>query len=241
MKYTERIISAFFITMLAILLTNTAKAQEENWNQIDKRKVLSSDTIHRKKYTLIFINMQPNLDTVLKRRMIDAYFKVYPAEAKTYHKKTIRTVVFVMDPQYKGVAATSNGLVRFNPEWFSKKPNDIDVVTHEVMHIVQGYPNNAGPGWITEGIADYVRYKFGVDNEAAGWKLPDLKPEHHYDNAYRITARFFVWLEEKKKKGLVKKLDKAMRQAKYTEAFWKEQTGLTVEELWKEYVVDPRI
>jgi hypothetical protein len=32
------------------------------------------------------------------------------------------------------------------------------------MHIVQAYPDGAGPWWITEGIADFVRFDDGIDN-----------------------------------------------------------------------------
>ncbi len=43
------------------------------------------------------------------------------------------------------------------------------------MHIVQGYPGYGDarvPGWLVEGIADYARDRYGMDNAAAGWALP---------------------------------------------------------------------
>jgi hypothetical protein len=122
-----------------------------------------------------------------------------------------------------------------------KNPEDIDVVTHEGMHIVQSYPGGAGPGWVTEGVADYVRYKMGVNNAAGNWSLPALRENHHYTNAYRVTARFFVWIESKHGEGLVKKLDHAMRSKEYSEEFWKTHTGKTVDELWADYKADPAL
>src|SRR6202000_3023031 len=115
------------------------------------------DTIKKNKLTLIFINKDTAFSAVTKQRLTDAFFIVYPEEIKTYNKESATQVTFVIDPAYKGVAATGGGVVRFNPAWFAKNPEDIDVVTHEVMHIVQNYGRNEVPGWLTEGIADYGR------------------------------------------------------------------------------------
>jgi len=111
--------------------------------------------------------------------------------------------------------------VVYSSIWMDKHPEDIDVVTHEVMHIVQNYGHSVGPGWLTEGIADYARFKFGVDNAGAKWALPALKPEHHYKNSYRITAGFFNWIEQHVKKGTIKAVDKSLRDHSYTREFGK--------------------
>ncbi|MEO8112703.1 MAG: basic secretory protein-like protein, partial [Ginsengibacter sp.] len=118
---------------------------------------------------------------------------------------------------------------------------DLDVVTHEVMHIVQSYPGGAGPGWITEGIADYVRNKMGVNNEAGDWRLPEYNSRQNYTDAYRVTARFLQWIEQKYKSNLVQKLDADMRNKKYAPAFWKTETGKTIDQLWSEYAANPAI
>lgn len=225
--------------MLLPLLTGiTARAQ---WDHIATEGVISRDTFSRNGYTLVFINMDADFNTATGKRMVDAFFTVYPKQAKEYNAKTMKHVVFIIDPGYTGVAATAGGIVRINPKWMKDNPNDIDVVTHEVMHIVQGYPGNSGPGWITEGIADYVRYSMGVDNVAGGWSLPAYSNNQHYENAYRVTARFLAWIEAHKKKGFVQKLDAAMRTATYTPAFWKDNTGSSVEDLWKEYAANPAL
>jgi predicted metal-dependent peptidase len=200
-----------------------------------------AETISRKGFTLTFTDKTATgFDTTTKRRLIDAFFEVYPAEAKRFNKNTAKEVHFIIDPAYDGVAATTGVDVTFNPEWFKKNPEDIDVVTHEVMHIVQRYPRYK-PVWLTEGIADYVRYKFGVNNPAAHWSLPEYNAKQSYTNSYRITARFLSWLEEKKDKKIVEKLDDSMRQNTYTDEIWKKLTGKTVDELWAEYAANPQI
>lgn len=239
MEFSKPLFIAFLAGALA--LTSADLYAQRNWNRVTTDDATAVDTLTKKKYTLIFIDKSPDLNPQVKERLIDAFFTTYPKEAKLYNKNTAKKVIFIVDPEYKGVAAAGGGIVRFNPEWFKSNPGDIDVVTHEVMHLVQSYPGGAGPGWITEGIADYVRFKFGVDNEGGNWRLPEFQPEHHYTDAYRITARFFHWIEQSKKKGLVKKLDDAMRTKTYNDGFWLKETGMSIDDLWAAYAANPAI
>lgn len=235
-------IQKLLLSIILIGIAGLVKAQD-GWSRIDKdmQVAVAVDTLKEGKYTLIFIDKAKGFDQTVKQRLIETFFETYPRLAKKYNKAATTKVIFVMDPDYDGIAAAGGGVIRFNPEWFKKNPGDIDIVTHEGMHLVQAYPGNAGPGWITEGIADYVRFVDGVDNAGAKWALPDLKPEHHYENAYRITARFFYWIETKVKKGTMVKLDKAMREKNYKESFWEDQTGQSLDSLWETYRSNPQI
>ncbi|RFZ90164.1 secretory protein [Mucilaginibacter conchicola] len=199
------------------------------------------DTLKKNGYTLIVSGNDANFDKGLREKLINTFFEVYPGIVKEYNKKSLKVVNFFIDTAYHGVAATDNGRVVFSTEYMTKHPGDIDVVTHEVMHIVQDYGQTNGPWWVTEGIADYVRNEHGVANAAAGWKLPDYKLTQNFDNSYRVTARFFTWIEKHVKKGTVKKLDDIMRKHTYTADTFKQLTGKTVEELWKEYGANPAL
>jgi hypothetical protein len=199
------------------------------------------DTIKRNGYTLIVSGNDDHFDNAIKQKLISTFFKVYPEIVNEYNKKSSRQVSFFIDTAYDGVAATDNGRVVFSASYMTKHPNDIDVVTHEVMHIAQDYGNTNGPWWITEGIADYVRNEHGVANETAGWKLPEYKPTQNFDNSYRITARFLTWIEKHVKAGTVKKMDTIMRTHTYTDNAWNKLTGKTVQELWKVYSADPTL
>ncbi|MFZ4262231.1 basic secretory protein-like protein [Sphingobacterium sp. HJSM2_6] len=234
-----------FVLSLAILLFAglflNVHAQDWHNTKKDIEQAVDVDTISKKGYTLVWINKEPNFNAGLKQELIDVFFATYPKLAKTFNKKTRKEVIFVIDPDYDGVAATAGGIVRYSPKWFAKNPKDIDVVTHEVMHIVQAYEGKSGPWWVTEGIADWVRYAYGVANEAGNWRLPKLEDKHSYENGYRVTARFFHWIETKVKKKTMKKLDLAMRNHTYSSDFWKEQTGKTIDELWADYKLNPAI
>ena len=200
-----------------------------------------TDIFKKKGLTLTFVTQDNVFPAALKTRMVNTFFQVYPVLQKDFNKKTAKEVTFVIDTAYKGVAATGGTIVSYSPVWFDKHPEDIDVVTHEVMHIVQAYGENAGPWWITEGIADYVRYKYGVDNAGAKWALTPYKDGQSYDNGYRITARFFAWMEKHGYAGIVTTLDKNMRDHTFTDKLWKSYTKKTLPELWSEYTANPAL
>jgi len=194
---------------------------------------------NQKGYKLTFINYDTTFSAALQERMVSTFYTVYPELAATYNPKTLKAVTMVIDTSYKGVAETADGKVTISYLWMHKHPEDIDVITHEVMHIVQDYGDSSGPGWLTEGIADYARYKFGINNTAAKWALPAYKPTQNYTDAYRVTARFLLWMEQTVKPGIVKELDSEMRGHTFTDGTWKQQTGKTLDELWKSYIANP--
>jgi hypothetical protein len=218
---------------LAVILASSihAGAQENTSAQVTKKNG----------YTLTFENNDAALDPLLKKRLTETFFEVYPKLAKEYNKKTSRNIRFLVDTAYKGVAATANDQVTFSASYMAKHPADIDVVTHEVMHVVQNYGNSVGPGWLTEGIADFARYQFGVNNAAANWKLPELKSGQTYENSYRITARFFAWIEKKVKPGTIKAIDSSLRDRSYTAQTWVKLTHKDLDTLWSDYLKDPAI
>lgn len=217
-----------FFSILLLSVITIANAQTE--------KVFIKDG-----YKFSLTNNDATLDTAELTRLVKTFYIVYPKLAAEYNPGTLKEVKMAVDTAYKGVAATADGKVTIASSWLHKRPEDIDVVTHEVMHIVQDYGESVGPGWLTEGIADFARNKFGVNNAAAKWSLPEFKSTQNYDNAYRVTARFLFWIEEKVKPGIVKELDSQLRKHIYTDNAWKQLTGKTVDELWKEYTANPAI
>lgn len=203
---------------------------------------LSAQEVYtRKGYTLTVNNEAEDVDGDVVNSLVETFFTVYPVLTRNYNMNATKKVEFFIDPEYNGVAEAGGGRVRINPNWLKEHPFDFDMVTHEVMHLVQAYPNNAGPWWVTEGIADYARYMYGFDNAKGEWSMPEYKTEQNYDNSYRITARFFVWIERTIQPGFIKKLDHAMRTNTYSDKIWKQETGKNIEALWKQYSADPAI
>ena len=199
------------------------------------------ETFTNDEYTVVFQNEDPNFNPDVKDGLIRTFFLVYPKMVEVFNPKAPKFLEIKIDTAYNGVAYASNGKITISSEWLLKKPEDLDVITLEVMHIVQSYPNNSGPGWLTEGIADYVRYKYGNDNKSAGWSLPEYNSTNHYTQSYRVTARFLLWATQQYDEDFVIKMNKHLREKTYTSDLWIKYTDKTLDELWDEYRKNPVI
>jgi hypothetical protein len=215
---------------------NLQEALHKNWTSVD--------TIKTGDYQLVFINKNSKFNPVIQKDLIETYFKVFPVLVSTFNDKTTHDVIFITDTAYKGVAEASGNRILFSTAYMNAHPTDIDIVTHEGMHLVQGYGYGSGPVWLTEGIADFIRYKYGVDNIGSKWYLPDFSPQHNekkYENSYRITARFFEWIDQKVKPGMIIQIDKELRNRTYNQDTWVKLSGKTIDELWDEYAKNPEL
>lgn len=154
-----------------------------------------------------------------------------------------RTFSINFTNEYKGVAATMGNRVVCAPPWFRQqlKGEAIGAVVHELVHVVQQYgrARRAGgqrpPGWLVEGLCDYIRfYLFEPEKKGA-----EIRPRNvanaRYDGSYRVTANFLNFVITKYDKDLIKELNAAMREGRYTPDFWKTRTGKPVEELAEEW------
>jgi hypothetical protein len=129
------------------------------------------------------------------------------------------------------VAAAGGGRIVGSVKYFKDHPNDMGAMVHETSHIVQRYRSRNNPGWLVEGVSDYVRFfKFEPG------KLGRIDPKRaHYDGSYRTTAAFLAYVTDKYDKHLVQKLNAMMREGKYTKDAFKQLTGKTETELDEEW------
>jgi basic secretory peptidase family protein len=192
--------------------------------------------------TLRYQDARDALPEAMRERIIGTFFKAYLPQRADFHPNAPSQAAIVIDPAYDGIAFVGEkakaATITLNPAWLDKHPGDTDLVTHEAMHIVQGYPEYANervPGWLVEGIADYARDRYGVDNAAAGWALPlTVQDGQSFDTGYRVTGAFLKW-SEAVYPGLVKTLDGALRSGRYTPALWQQHTGQPLPALWAAY------
>lgn len=127
--------------------------------------------------------------------------------------------------------ATAGRRVYVSAPYVRKHPDDWGMLVHELCHVVQAYPEYQ-PGWLTEGVADYVR---DVHFEPGKRKIRIDPKKASYKDAYGTTAAFLAWLE-KKSPGAVKALNKAMRAKAYRPELWTEIGGKDVDGLWAEFL-----
>ncbi|MDR2706958.1 MAG: basic secretory family protein [Planctomycetaceae bacterium] len=132
-----------------------------------------------------------------------------------------------------GVAYTTGNAIHISADWIRRQPGDFGMVAHELVHVIQSYPRHTGPGWVTEGIADYIRHAHYEPDV----KLPRINPDRaSYRDAYKTTAGFFIWIEKNYDQEFVKKLNAAMRERTYKDDIFQDLTGKPLDDLWKEYV-----
>jgi len=129
----------------------------------------------------------------------------------------------------KGVGSTSGTKITISSHWIEKKPTDFGLVFHELVHVIQRYPSGK-PWWVTEGIADYLRWGI-YEAKPQSW-FPRPKDKTSYKKGYQVTGGFFLWLETTTSPGIVNKLNAAMRKKEYSDEIFKKETGKSLEELW---------
>jgi hypothetical protein len=195
----------------------------------------------------------PDLTEWTHKELIPVIQKWYPLIVKMLPSEGYnapRNFSITFTNSYKGVAATGGNRIECSPSWFRQnlKREGVGAVVHECVHVVQQYgrARRAGgarpPGWLTEGIPDYIRwYLFEPESHGADIR-PGRAATAKYDGSYRISANFLNFVVNKYDKELIKELNAALREGKYAPEIWKTRTGKTVEELadeWKKGLEAP--
>jgi hypothetical protein len=117
------------------------------------------------------------------------------------------------------------------------KPGDWNQATGSVIwalaRVVQQYGN---PPWLAYGVANYYRW---FCYEPAGHR-PKMSAQsaagHNYSDTNITTECFLDYVVKNHDPKIVSKMNAAMRQGHYSPDLWKEYTGMSVEDLWAEYV-----
>lgn len=146
-----------------------------------------------------------------------------------------KSVALRFQKDKKGVADTSGAKITIAADYVRGHTNDIGMVIHELTHVVQAYPEPkegfAKPGWLVEGIADYIRlYHFEP-------KVPRLRvnpDKASYRDSYKTSAAFLAWLEQRHA-GIVKKLNATLRDGCFKEDQFNDHAGKPLDELWREF------
>ncbi|WP_161603266.1 basic secretory protein-like protein [Blastopirellula marina] len=133
-----------------------------------------------------------------------------------------------------GVTIGSN--IYISAAWIKSHPEDFGMVIHELTHVVQSYPHSRGkPGWLVEGIADYVRYwKY----EAERPRYPLNRNRAKYTDGYNNTAAFLAFLTWKYDRRIVPKLDAALRTRRYNDKMFETLTGKNLDDLWADFLAN---
>jgi len=243
--------TSFFLTIMLPLISfsqqEVSSSDNEKHNmavtEINANSSIFIDSIIIKNdYQLTLKNNDPNLSQEFKKNLAERFFLVYPKMLNHFNPKATKivTIIFSNEDADHPAHAMNNEITVFTKFFKNhEREKDLDVIVHEGFHLVQAYKYNKNtPGWLVEGIADYVREIYGVSNASSGWVLPKTLDDkgNKYKASYRTTARFLLWIDLKEKKDIVEILDFKCRTGTYTDAVWKKETDKTVDELWDDYI-----
>lgn len=162
-------------------------------------------------------------------RLKDVVKKSYPKIIKTLdaHEVAPKKVAIVFKRDIDPPAYCSGSKIVVKRDWIVNYPDDVGCVVHELVHAAQnGYRKT--PGWICEGIADYVRFYVCEPNtDTTVFDPAKIK----YNDSYRISANFFNYLETEHP-GTVKELNRLCHQGRYDKkTFWTERFNKTLDDL----------
>jgi hypothetical protein len=158
-------------------------------------------------------------------------YQMIAEELKSDGFKPPQQVTLTLKKDYKGVAFTSGANIIGSVRYFKSHPDDIGAMVHETVHVVQEYRGRGNPGWLVEGIADYLRF-FKYEPGKIGRLDPDRV---HYNGSYRQSAAFLAYVAVKYNKELVRKINVLLRKGEFKEEVFKDLTGKTVQELGEEW------
>ena len=159
----------------------------------------------------------------------------YPRIAKMLYSKGYeppKKIHLKINNPGKGVAGTAGNRIGIAASWIKREPGH-GVLIHELVHVVQDY-RGGGVGWLTEGIADCIRWGL-YEKKPMEWFPVPRDPAKDYHQGYRVAAGFLYWLETSRSPGMIKKLNAASRAKRYSPDIFKKETGTELDALWTEY------
>ncbi|XP_030446559.2 uncharacterized protein LOC115669499 [Syzygium oleosum] len=148
-------------------------------------------------------------------------------------RKDVAKVSLFID-NMDGVAYTSNNEIHVSATYLGGFSGDVKgefagVLYHEMTHVWQWNGAGQAPGGLIEGIADFVRLRSGY--VPGHWVQPGQGDK--WDQGYDVTARFLDYCNGLKN-GFVAELNKKMRTG-YSDNYFVDLLGKTVDQLWSEY------
>jgi hypothetical protein len=164
-------------------------------------------------------------------RICEHTYPLIAEELRSDGFKPAHLVRMSLSSRYRGVAYASGAGITGSVRYFKAHPEDVGAMVHETVHVVQSYRRANNPGWLVEGIADYVRF-FKYEPG----KIGPINPRRaRYDGSYRVSAAFLAYLTAKYDPDIVRKLNAVMREGEYRDTIFKRLTGKTVQELDREW------
>lgn len=199
------------------------------------------DTVDGKYRLIVDITETPDLAEWVHAELAPVLQAWYPKIIKLLEgdQADAPKVQIVFSADMTGVAATSGTQVQCAAKWFRQnlKGEAKGALIHELVHVVQRYKHGyqRAPGWLTKGIADYVRW-FLYEPQSHGAEIAERqRAAARYDASYRVSAHFLNWLVTTHNPRFLPQLSSALHDGPYNEELWMKLTQHTVQELGEQW------
>lgn len=236
--------NTFFSEIDVVDMTTPPLVIEAAKAPLPKRIRREFETVDGKNQITIDTTAAPDLtewaDKVLKPVVQTWYPKIIALlPSESFHAPESVSIVF--RPGINVPAFTNGHRITCSADWFREnlQGEAAGSVVHELVHVVQQYRQARGaarvPGWLVEGIPDYIRW-YLYEPQTRGAEIPARSiARARYDASYRVSANFLNWVVLNDDHDLIRQLNAAARDGHYRESFWQDLTGKTVQELGAEW------
>ncbi|XP_054785439.1 uncharacterized protein LOC129291974 [Prosopis cineraria] len=158
---------------------------------------------------------------------------IFQQQNNASDRKDVQKVRLIVE-DINGVAYTSKDEIHLSARYVGNYSGDVrrevsGVLYHEMTHVWQWNGKGEANGGLIEGVADFVRLKAGYG--PSHWVKAG--EGDRWDHGYDVTAHFLDYCESLRS-GFVAELNKKMRND-YSDQFFAELLGKSVDQLWNEY------
>ncbi|KAI4320758.1 hypothetical protein MLD38_034205 [Melastoma candidum] len=172
---------------------------------------------------MLFVRRSIPLDTIGPNK--DAYTKVILSLMSFPRNKTQHSSHPVI---------TTGNEIRLNYDYVNDYIGDVGgevsgILHHECTRVWQWTGNGAAPAGLVSGVADFVRLMSGFHSK----EWPSVGSGLRWDEGNAVTAYFLEYCTGTRK-TFVADLNAKMRN-NYSESFFQDLLGKSVDQLWKEY------
>lgn len=166
--------------------------------------------------------------------IIDTFNRTYPdiyyKYGKEYHEPII-TLNF--DPTYlrNDPANVVGNTININIQWFNNNPDKANTIIYYIVTAVMVY-NSSAPEWVKSAVNYYIAAEFNT----VGYEFSSAHRGGSYKEGGEIGANFLYWVKTKYNVDIVQRINKVLISTEWLEDdFWVDETGRTLDSLWKEY------
>lgn len=169
----------------------------------------------------------------MKQTLI-AWYPVISADLSSPNYTPPDNIAIKFDPNYDGVAVTSGKNIVGSVQYYTNNQNDVGSMIHEMTHVIQSY--KSCPVWLTEGIADWIRY---YKYEPSSRMPSKPRSTDSYTFGYGISAYFLQYIIDNTPQwrspyDMVYWANKDCREGTYNDSMWQRMVGKTLDQLWQD-------